>query len=155
MPQAGLWLVFGASGGSRQNGDAGDVDLARGGAWEIETFADRTYHLVVPQDGRATITELAGPAREADGEPAELLACGRYDEGTGMAAGATVGERMLLTFEPATADGTYVTYLTQKVVYILQVEEARQAAQLEASPVPPGQETHRGTDRRREKVCTA
>ena len=94
------------------------------GVWEIETFADSAYRLVVPQDGRATITELAGPVRETDGEPAELLAWGRYDEVTGLAAGATVGERIILTFEPAAADGTYVTRLTEMVVHILQVDGA-------------------------------
>jgi hypothetical protein len=96
------------------------IDADAVGVWEIETFADSPYRLTIPADGRASVTELGGVALEVDGEPMELLAWGRFDLVSGLAAGVVVGESLLLVLANPRPDGDFVAKVTPVVVHILE-----------------------------------
>jgi hypothetical protein len=90
------------------------------GVWEIETFASSAYRLAVPADGRAFVTELPLAGDDAGEAPVELLAWGRFDEVSGLAAGIAVGESMVLVLSADSGPGSHITQITQPVVHILE-----------------------------------
>ena len=96
------------------------IDPEAVGAWEIETFMSGAYLLEVPKDGRPTVRELAMPGEDRDGDPAELLAWGRFDELTGLGTGIAVGESMLLVLTSKIDRGVYATRVVGPVVHILE-----------------------------------
>lgn len=102
--------------------DVPQIDEDATGVWQIITLTRQRLLLPLPADGRASIVSLGDPrallsgrARPADLESAELVTWGRYSVLTGIGAGISVGQSMVLVLEPLSPQGVAAVVITAPV----------------------------------------